>query len=252
MCVYVWCLSNWWRQKPFNVLLQPLDIYVFEDDIRFEILISECEPISRRWKTSRRMSWDFPHNQASIVRFEGGNGGAGVNGQASKRLCLCVCNSNMHCTKPHYKFHVHFIRNRGHCIPFLTLHYSFPEITDPFQHSSHQNHMYNRKSGLTRIFALNKILNSMKSHSICISIWRPFQKVTDQFLIGFCAIILRNTWHLSVFNDIFSEEHQNTYGTSSEKYSEATLCNFILAVPMVERWNLDTHRAKIVSMELWA
>lgn len=75
------CLIDWWWQKAIQCAgttaattataavatatqcQQPLDIYIyiFEDDILFEILISGCKPISRRWKTyemAEKWAWE--------------------------------------------------------------------------------------------------------------------------------------------------------------------------------------------------
>lgn len=155
-------------KTPFNVVLQPLDIYVFEDDILFEILISECEPISRRWKTSRRMSGDFPHNQIHCP---------GIRKHALQNRTT--------------KFSCAF-RNRSlYSISNASTFISWDQILFTNHRNTHAPH------GKFRSY--DWILGS-NNISIYISIsW----KATDQFLIGFCAIIYHVLgihflqWHIS-------------------------------------------------------
>lgn len=83
-------------------------IYIFEDDILFEILISECKPISRRWKTHdgqrMSMSLSLPTQSAPLSTV-----------QPFRKY-------GTH-SKPHTTPFIlmHYISGRmvGHCIPFI-------------------------------------------------------------------------------------------------------------------------------------
>lgn len=118
------------------------------------------------------MSRDFPHNQLHCPA------------KASFRTCTA---------KPHYKFHVHFVT--GHCIPFLMLQHSFPEIMNPFSPKSHAPF---RKSGLT-----NSRMKIHASNYISIYISISFKCTGRSILNWFLRNYTPNARHSFHPDDIF-------------------------------------------------
>lgn len=128
-------------KKRFNVLVLPLlllllllllthsassrwiFIYIFEDDILFEILISGCKPISRRWKTHEMAEeWEWESSLPTQSAMD--------NGPAIQKIWYTYT------AKPHTTHHLlmHYVSGRsigrllGHCIPFIVRisQHSFP------------------------------------------------------------------------------------------------------------------------------
>lgn len=136
------CLIDWWWQKAIQCAgttaavavavaatttqcQQPLDIYIyiFEDDILFEILISGCKPISRRWKTHEMAEeWEWESSLPTQSAMD--------NGPAIQKIWYTYT------AKPHTTHHLlmHYVSGRsigrllGHCIPFIVRisQHSFP------------------------------------------------------------------------------------------------------------------------------